>query len=497
MEGVKNLSIQAGKLAVPVFDGLFINNKFVASVDGKKFETINPATGRVLAEVFEASAADVDLAVDAAEKAFNGEWGEMKPVKRSKILMKIADLLEANVVEMAHLEAADNGRAVADIRDSSIPKAAECFRYFAGMTDKLSGKTLNHSGDMFAYTRREPMGVCGAILPWNYPINLYAWKLAPALACGNTVVMKSSEKTPLSALYMANLLPEAGIPPGTVNILSGFGPTCGHAIASHMKIRKIAFTGSGATGQKIMQAAGSSNMKRVSLELGGKSPTVIFDDCNMDQAVKYASMGVFASMGQVCCAGSRIFVQEGIYEDFKKRFIQHAGKIRIGNQFDETVSHGPQIDKIQFDRVMKYIQIGKAEGATCEMGGKQVGSDGLFVEPTLFTNVTDDMTIVKEEIFGPVAVMIPFKTEAEVILRANDTEYGLAASVFTKNGARATRVAHKLQAGTVYINNYFMSDTQCAFGGYKQSGMGRDGSEYAIEQYTQIKQIVQNLECTS
>lgn len=487
------VTLDCGGVAVKVNTGLFINGKFVPSQGGKTFPTVNASNGQVITEVHEASAADVDKAVAAAEKAFYGRWGKTSSSARGRLLQKLADLILANADELARVEALDNGKTFNMAKRVDIMGTADTFAYFGGWATKNYGKTIDMDKNTFAYTRHEPVGVCGAIIPWNFPLLMASWKLAPALATGNVSVLKSSEKTPLSVLLLAKLIREAGFPPGTVNIVSGFGPTTGNAIASHMRIRKVAFTGSARTGRLVMKAAADSNIKKVSLELGGKSPNIIFDDCNLQQALAYSIPGLLFNAGQVCAAGTRLFVQEGIYDEFVKRFVQAAKGVKLGNQFDNKTMQGPQVDETQFNTVMRYIDSGKSEGATVAVGGERSGSEGYYIKPTLFTDVKDDMKIVKEEIFGPVGVVLKFKTEEEVIKRANDTEYGLAAAVFTTDSAKAIRVSNALEAGTVWVNQYAGGGVQCAFGGYKQSGIGRENGEYALELYTEVKQVVMNI----
>jgi len=347
----------------------------------------------------------------------------------------------------------------------------------------------------FAYTRHEPYGVVGQITPWNFPLAMVAWKIAPALATGNTTVLKPSEITPLTALKLAGLINEAGIPPGVVNIVNGYGHTVGQAISEHPLIEKIAFTGSTLTGRKILKASSESNLKVVSLELGGKSPCVIFDDADLDQAIKWASVGIFSNMGQSCVAGSRIFVQEGIYNEFLTKFTDTAAHLasKTGDPFGKGTEHGPQVSKVQFDRVMGYIDSGKESGATVHHGGERHGDEGYFIKPTIFTDVHPEMKIVKEEIFGPVAVIVKFKDEAEVVEMANNTTYGLAAHIFTQNVSRSIRIAHAVEAGTVWVNCAQTVELNVPFGGYKQSGIGRELGEYALETYTQVKAVHVNI----
>jgi len=370
-----------------------------------------------------------------------------------------------------------------------VPMAIKTFRFYAGLADKLTGHTYETQTNDFSFTRREAIGVCGAIIPWNFPLLMLAWKAGPCLGCGNVLVLKSSEKTPLSALLFAKLCQEIGLPKGVFNLVSGFGPGAGAPLALHHDVDKIAFTGSTGTGRHIMKMAAESNLKKVTLELGGKSPNIIFDDCDLDLAVANASAGIYFNHGQVCCAGSRIFVQEGIYDEFVKRFTAHTAKIKLGCQFDPTTNQGPQVDELQFNKILGYIEGSKKDGALVACGGSRSGDKGYFIQPTLLTNCNDDMVCVKEEIFGPVGCALKFKTEEEAIARANNSVFGLAAAVFTQDISRAFRVEKQLKAGTVWINCYNAFDVRVPFGGYKQSGFGREMSEYAIESYTQIKAV--------
>jgi aldehyde dehydrogenase (NAD+) len=476
---------------VPV--GLFINNEFVPSVSGKKFPTVYPATGKTIIEVFEADKEDVDKAVEAAQTAYKTVWRKTTPAERARLLYKLADLMERDLQVLAEIESLDNGKCVSVSSAVDLPATIGHLRYFAGWADKIHGKTIDLGEKFSVHTLIEPFGVVGQIIPWNFPLLMLAWKWGPALACGNTIVMKTSEKTPLSALKVCELAVEAGFPPGVINVLSGYGPTAGQAIAEHPAIKKVAFTGSTAVGRKVMVAAAQSNLKKVSLELGGKSPNIIFKDADIDAALRWASLGIFFNHGQCCCAGSRLFVHEDIYDEFVQKFKENAKSIKIGDPLTGDSQHGPLVDNIQYERVLGYIQKGKDEGANCEIGGEKVGNEGYFVPPTLFTEVTDDMTIAKEEIFGPVVCALKFKTEEEVIERANNTSYGLAAALHTRDAATVARVSKALEAGTIWVNCYNVFSSQVPFGGYKTSGIGREGSEYALLEYTQIKAVIQSL----
>jgi aldehyde dehydrogenase (NAD+) len=445
---------------------LFINNNFVPSLSGKKFESINPTTGKPITRVYEADKLDVDRAVEAAKRALLN-WKKVSPTEKGALMLKLADLMEKNQTVLSELESIDNGKVVSVSSSIDVPYAIETIRYYAGWANKIHGKTMNVNDQFQTYTRLEPFGVVGQIIPWNFPLLMLAWKWGPALATGNTIVMKTSEKTPLSALKMCELVVEAGFPPGVINVLSGFGPTAGNAMASHPDISKIAFTGSTLVGRKILEASAQSNLKKVSLELGGKSPNIIFKDADLDAAVNWASVGIFFNHGQVCTAGSRVFVHEDIYDAFVEKFKAKAGSIRVGDPLLSQSEHGPLVDKIQYDRVLHYIKDGVDAGATCEVGGCHLGTEGYFVAPTLFTNVHDSMKIAREEIFGPVVVAMKFKTVEEVIARANDTNYGLAAAIHTNDMKLATKVINELAAGTVWVNCYNTFFHQMPFGGFK------------------------------
>lgn len=471
---------------------LLINNEWVESVSKKKFATINPATGEVICEVAEADAADVDKAVQAARKAFNGEWRKISATARGNLLYRLADLIEENIDELARLETLDNGKPIND-SVGDIESVIACYRYYAGWADKVQGKTIPINGPYFCYTRHEPVGVVGQIIPWNFPLLMQAWKLAPALATGNTVVMKTAEQTPLSALRVGELIVEAGFPAGVVNILSGYGPTAGAAIAYHHDIDKVAFTGSTEVGHLIMEAAAKSNLKRVTLELGGKSPNIVFADANIDAAIQAAHEAIFFNQGQCCSAGSRLFVEAKIYDEFVNRSVEAARQRIVGDPFDPNTQQGPQVDQEQFNRVMSYIEAGQREGAQMLYGGDRVGDRGYFITPTVFADVRDEMKIAQEEIFGPVMSIIKFQDVEEVIQRANNTMYGLAAAVWTQDITKAHAIANNVRAGTVWVNCYDVFDAAAPFGGFKQSGMGRELGEYGLQQYTEIKTVTVKL----
>ncbi|PPR03696.1 hypothetical protein CVT24_007417 [Panaeolus cyanescens] len=485
------------KGSVSFSTGLFIDGKFVDGSDNTTIDVINPTNGKVITSISEGTAKDVDIAVDVAQKAFDTVWGlNASGSQRSNILWKLAQVMESHHKELAALEALDNGKTFGWAYGTDVTFSINVIKYFAGWADKITGQTIETDERKLIYTRHEPIGVVGQIIPWNFPLLMWAWKIAPALATGNTIVLKPSEFTPLTAIYMCNLLNEAGVPPGVVNIVTGYGNTVGAAISSHMKIQKVAFTGSTLVGRKIMEAAAKSNLKTVTLELGGKSPNIIFDDADLDKAVDWAAHGIFWNHGQACCAGSRIFVQAGIYDKFLEKFTAKAKSIRIGDPFGENIDQGPQVSQIQYDRIMGYIDSGRQEGAKVHVGGERHGTEGYFIQPTIFTDVKPEMKIVQEEIFGPVGVVIKFEDEADVIRQANDTVYGLAAAVFTQNLNRAIETAHKLQAGTAWVNCVNQLHAQVPFGGYKQSGIGRELGEYALSNYTNVKAVHINLQHT-
>jgi aldehyde dehydrogenase (NAD+) len=470
---------------------LLINNRWVPSESGKTFATVNPSTGEEICQIAEADAADVEKAVKAARHAFeHGPWRKMPASERGRLINRLADLIETHADELARLESVDNGKPFTIAKAVDVAATVGCFRYFAGWSDKIHGKTIPIDGDYFCYTRHEPVGVVGQIIPWNFPMLMLAWKLAPALATGNTVIMKPAEQTPLSALRIGELLLEAGFPEGVVNMLPGYGPTAGAAIANHMDVDKVAFTGSTEVGHLIMRAAADSNLKRVTLELGGKSPNIVFADTDLDEAVEGAHFGLFFNHGQCCCAGSRVFVEEKIYDKFVEKSGIRASNRTVGDPFDPKTEQGPQVDHAQFDKVMEYIGSGRKEGAKLVCGGERVGDKGYFIQPTVFADVQDDMKIAKEEIFGPVMSIIPFKSVDEVVTRANRTEYGLAAAVWTRDIKKAHSIADNVRAGTVWVNCYNVLDPRSPFGGFKQSGIGRELGEYGLQQYTEVKSVI-------
>jgi aldehyde dehydrogenase (NAD+) len=469
---------------------LLINGEWQASASGRTFPTINPATEEVIAQVAEADAADVDRAVAAARRAFeSGPWSRMSGSERGRLLYKLADLIEANRKELAALETLDNGKPLGDSIKADLPLVIACYRYYAGWADKLHGRTIPINGPYFCYTRHEPVGVCAQIIPWNFPLLMQAWKWGPALAAGCTVVLKPAEQTPLSALRVAELAMEAGFPPGVINVLPGYGPTAGAALARHMDVNKVAFTGSTEVGHLIMKAAAESNLKRVTLELGGKSPNIVFADASQDAAIEGAYFGLFFNQGQCCCAGSRLFVEEKVYDDFLGKVTEKARKRRVGDPFARETEQGPQVDKDQFDKVLSYVEAGKREGAKLICGGSRAGGKGYFVEPTVFADVKDDMKIAREEIFGPVMAVIKFRDIDEVVSRANNTNYGLAAAVWTRDIEKAHAIANRVRAGTVWVNCYDVFDAAAPFGGYKESGIGRELGEYGLSNYLEVKTV--------
>jgi aldehyde dehydrogenase (NAD+) len=479
---------------VPTATKLLINNEWVPAESGKTFSTFNPATGQEIAQIGEADVPDVNKAVKAARSAFEGgPWRKMSAAERGRLLNRLADLIERDGEELAYLESLDNGMPLTVARSVALPLTLGAFRYYAGWADKNQGKTIPVSGDYFCYTRHEPVGVCGQITPWNFPLLMYSWKLGPALATGNTVVLKPAEQTPLTALRIGELIVEAGFPPGVVNMLPGFGPTAGAALANHMDVDKMAFTGSAEVGHLIMEASGRSNLKRVSLELGGKSPNIVFADADMDQAIEGCHLALFFNQGQVCCAGSRLFVEERVYDEFVEKSVTRAERRTVGDPFEEGTEQGPQIDGIQFEKVMSYIDAGKREGADLLTGGNRVGDRGYFIAPTVFAGVRDDMKIAREEIFGPVMSIIKFRHLDEVIERANNTTYGLAAAVWTRDIGKAHAIANSVKAGTVWVNCFNVFDAAAPFGGFKQSGVGREMGEYGLHEYTEVKTVTLKL----
>ncbi|KAK4853259.1 hypothetical protein QYF36_006207 [Acer negundo] len=489
--GSSESALSKFKLPTIKFTKLFINGEFVDSLSGKTFETIDPRTGELIARVAEGDKEDVDLAVKAARHAFDdGPWPRLSGFERGRIMMKFADLIDEHVEELAALDTINAGKLFSIGKAVDIPQAAHGFRYYAGAADKIHGDVLKMSRALHGYTLLEPIGVVGHIIPWNFPSNMFSMKVAPSLAAGCTMVLKPAEQTPLSALYYAHLAKLAGIPDGVLNVVTGFGATAGAAVASHMDIDKVSFTGSTEVGRVVMQAAATSNLKSVSLELGGKSPLIIFDDADIDKAAELAMIGILYNKGEICVASSRVYVQEGIYDELVKKLVEKAKAWKVGDPFDPTVGHGPQVDKKQFKKILSYIEHGKREGASLLTGGKPCGDKGYYIEPTIFADVKEDMLIAKDEIFGPVLSLMKFKTVEDAIKCANNTKFGLAAGIVTKNLDVANTVSRSIRAGIIWINCYFAFDKDCPYGGYKMSGFGRDMGMEALHKYLQVKSVV-------
>ncbi|WOO76426.1 Aldehyde dehydrogenase [Vanrija pseudolonga] len=469
--------------------GLFINNEWVQG-HGERLQVVNPATEEQIAEIETASREDVDLAVAAARAAFESTWGTwVSGQERGQLLFKLADLVEANIDELAVLERVDGGKPAGWARVDIVDTVA-CFRYFAGAADKIHGSVVEIDDQRkHAVLRKEPIGVVAQIVPWNYPLLMMAWKVAPALSAGCAIVFKAAEQTPLSTLRFAELVKEAGYPAGAFNLVNGVGAVTGETLSRHLDIDKIAFTGSTATGRRIAVAAAESNLKKVTLELGGKSANIVFAGANLPEAAKWAAFGVYENMGQSCSAGSRVLVQESVYDEFVKLFVAAASAFKVGPTEDEDTFQGPQISKVQFDKILGLIEAGKAAGAKCVLGGARHGTKGYFIQPTVFTDVDMGMRIAQEEIFGPVASIIKFKDEAEAIAIANATEYGLAAAVHTTDYNQVNRVTRRLKAGTVWVNQYVIVSHQIPFGGYKQSGWGRELGMEGLEPYLTTKSV--------
>lgn len=469
---------------------IFINNEFCNSASGKVFPVINPSTGDKICDVQEGDKADVEKAVEVAKNAFKigSQWRTMDASERGRLLEKLASLMERDIEYLANLNTLENGKIFTESVGDVI-FAVKTLRYFAGCADKIHGKTIPADGNSFSYTRVEPVGVCGLIIPWNFPMLLISNKLGPAIAAGNTVIIKPAEQTPLSALYICTLIKEAGFPPGVINIVPGYGPTAGGALTGHYDVDKVSFTGSTEVGKLIQQAAGKSNTKRVTLEMGGKSPLVICSDVDLDEAVKIAHDALFFNQGECCCAGSRTLVHEDIYDAFVAKSKELALKRVVGNPFDAKTIQGPQIDDEQFNKILDLIESGKKEGASLECGGSRFGNKGYFVQPTVFSNVTDNMRIAKEEIFGPVMQIFKFKTLDEAIERSNNTEYGLAAGILTKDIDKAILYSQAVRAGTIWVNCFFAGSVQVPFGGFKMSGQGREFGTDALHEYCEIKTV--------
>jgi betaine-aldehyde dehydrogenase len=475
---------------------MFIDGAWTAGTGTTVHQLIDPATGQVSGTTVQATLEDVDRAVAAARRAFDeGPWRSTTALERSKLLLKLADIMDAHAEELAAIETGNNGKPLRESR-FDVADAANCFRYYAGLATKPMGQTYEVPEPMQAMTVREPIGVCGQIVPWNYPLLMGAWKLAPALAAGNTVVFKPAEVTPLSIHRLFELMEPLGLPAGVVNLILGKGSLVGNRIAEHPDVDKVAFTGGTDTGRSIMRAA-AGNIKKISLELGGKSPCVVFEDADFEAAVDWALFAIFANQGQVCSAGSRLLVQRSIYGRFVARLVERAKLIKVGPGTADDTEMGPLVSRHQMETVLKYIEIGKADGAVLACGGKRIVEgvpvDGYYVEPTIFVDCTPNMRIVREEIFGPVLVVLPFEDEADAVKLANDSDFGLAGGVFTKDGALGLRFIKKLRAGITWINAYHPTYNEAPWGGYKQSGIGRELGTYGIEAYTEVKQININL----
>ena len=470
---------------------LFINNEWRDAAGSKTLDVVNPATEEIVAEVASADRADVDAAVRAARAALNGPWSKMSARDRGRLLWKVGDALMERADEIARLETLHNGKPIFESRQIEVPAAAECFQYYAGWADKLHGETIPVRGEYLAYTLREPVGVIAAIVPWNFPLLLTAWKVAPALACGNTVIIKPASQTPLTAIALAEIAAEIGLPPGVLNVITGPGSTVGQMLVEHPGIDKIAFTGDTSTGRGIMRGA-AETLKKITLELGGKSPNIVFADADLDAAIRGATTGIFYGKGEVCAAGSRLLVDKAVKHEFVDKVAARARKMVPGDPMDPKTRLGAVASRKQLETDLRYIEVAKKEGAELVAGGARadIGTGkGYFLQPTIFDGVTPDMTIAREEIFGPVLATIEFGDVDEAIARANDSTYGLAAAVWTRDIKKAHHVARRLQAGTVWINTYNVYDTAAPFGGYKQSGFGREMSVHALEHYTQLKTV--------
>lgn len=467
--------------------GLFINGKFVPSVNGKKTTVVNPSNEEVITNIYKGDSDDVNIAVKAAKTAFQNNWAIVDPEVRAKALFKLADLIEQNSETLAAIESMDNGKSLFCSR-GDVALVSKYLRSCGGWADKIYGQVIDTGNDHFSYSVREPLGVCGQIIPWNFPLLMWSWKVGPALVTGNTIVLKPADTTPLSALFAAQLCQKAGIPDGVVNIVPGSGRVIGEALCKHPDVKKIAFTGSTETGRTIMKNA-ADTVKKVTLELGGKSPNIVFADADIDKAVKNIAHGIFFNSGEVCCAGSRVYVQDSVYDEVLSKFRDYTASLKVGNPFDNDTYQGAQTSQKQLEKVLDYVKKGEEEGARVIIGGKRHGSKGYFVEPTIFADVKEEMTIVKEEIFGPVVTVSKFTTVDDIVAKANDSQYGLAAGIHTKDVNKAVNVSRRLNAGTIWINTYNALHQSVPFGGFGQSGIGREMGSAALDNYTQVKSI--------
>ncbi|GAB1605960.1 omega-crystallin [Argonauta hians] len=473
------------------FSKIFINNQFVDSANGKTYPVINPATSKKICDIQEGSKADIDKAVQACKLAFKrgSPWRRMDASRRGQLLYRLADLFERDITHFSSLETLNCGKPYKNAYKDMV-SCVQALRYFAGWADKNMGQSIPVDGDFLSYTKHEPVGICGLIIPWNFPMLAMISRMAPALCCGNCVIIKPAEQTPLTALHCASLVKEAGFPPGVMNVVPGYGTVCGQSISSHNDITKVTFIGSTEVGKLIMQASGNSNLKRCSLELSGKCPLVVFPDTDLDFAVQQAHEAAFQNMGQCRWSGSRTYIHESIYEEFVKRSVELASRRKIGDPFEMDTEHGPQIDEEQYNKILDYIKSGQEQGAKLRHGGKKHGDKGYYIEPTVFTEVSDNMKIAKEEIFGPVQLLMKFKDLDEVIDRCNNTDYGIAAAIFSNDVNRIMTFTDAVHTGTVWVNTYHHWFPQTPVGGCKTSGMSREMGKYALREYTEVKSVI-------